>query len=95
LRPHAGRTQSPRAGETGIGPRRDGRLGRCRRGPARWLAAEPTCNLDKKAAEELFVLQRRLNAQRGTTVLFLTHNLALSERCDMKIEGIDGQSTGD
>ena len=63
-------------------------------GPALLLADEPTGNLDTKSADEVFALLRRFNAEHGTTVLFVTHNVAMSERCDRTIEVIDGQVTG-
>jgi len=62
-------------------------------GPALLLADEPTGNLDTKSADEVFALLRRFNTEHGTTVLFVTHNVALSERCDRTIEVIDGQVT--
>ena len=63
-------------------------------GPALLLADEPTGNLDTKSADEVFALLRRFNLEQGTTVLFVTHNVALSERCDRTIEVIDGRVTG-
>jgi len=63
-------------------------------GPALVLADEPTGNLDTKSADEIFALLRRFNAEHGTTVLFVTHNVALSGRCDRTIEVTDGQITG-
>lgn len=60
-------------------------------GPALLLADEPTGNLDTKSADEVFALLRRVNAEQGTTVLFVTHNVALSERCDRTIEVVDGR----
>jgi lipoprotein-releasing system ATP-binding protein len=62
-------------------------------GPALLLADEPTGNLDTKSADEVFALLRRFNAEHGTTVLFVTHNVAMSERCDRTIEVIDGRVT--
>ena len=61
--------------------------------PALLLADEPTGNLDTKSADEVFALLRRFNTEQGTTVLFVTHNVALSERCDRNIEVVDGQLT--
>ncbi len=61
--------------------------------PALLLADEPTGNLDTKSADDVFALLRRFNAEEGTTVLFVTHNVALSERCDRTIEVIDGRVT--
>ena len=59
--------------------------------PALVLADEPTGNLDTHSADEVFALLRRFNREHGTTVLFVTHNPALAERCDKTIEVIDGQ----
>ncbi len=61
--------------------------------PALLLADEPTGNLDTKSADDVFSLLRRFNAEEGTTVLFVTHNVALSQRCDRTIEVIDGRVT--
>jgi len=62
-------------------------------GPALLLADEPTGNLDTKSADEVFALLRRFNTEHGTTVLFVTHNVAMSERCDRTIEVVDGLVT--
>ncbi len=62
--------------------------------PALLLADEPTGNLDSKSADAVFELLRRFNREHGTTVLFVTHNAALAERCDKTIEVIDGRITG-
>ncbi len=62
-------------------------------GPALLLADEPTGNLDTNSADEVFALLRRFNAEHGTTVLFVTHNLVMSARCDRTIEVVDGQVT--
>lgn len=61
--------------------------------PALLLADEPTGNLDTKSADEVFALLRRFNNEHGTTVLFVTHNVAMAERCDRTIEVIDGHVT--
>jgi lipoprotein-releasing system ATP-binding protein len=60
-------------------------------GPALLLADEPTGNLDTKSADEVFALLRRFNTEHGTTVLFVTHNATLAERCDRTIEVVDGR----
>ena len=60
-------------------------------GPALLLADEPTGNLDTKSADEVFALLRQFNTEHGTTVLFVTHNVAMSERCDRTIEVVDGR----
>lgn len=62
--------------------------------PALLLADEPTGNLDTKSADEVFALLRRFNHEHRTTLLFVTHNLALAGRCDKTIQVIDGLVTG-
>ena len=61
--------------------------------PAVLLADEPTGNLDTKSADEIFALLRRFNSDQATTVLFVTHNLSLAERCDRTIHVVDGRVT--
>ena len=63
-------------------------------GPALLLADEPTGNLDTKSADEVFALLQQFNTEHGTTVLFVTHNPALAERCSRTIEVVDGRLTG-
>ena len=62
--------------------------------PALLLADEPTGNLDSKSADEVFALLRRFNQEDGMTVLFVTHNMTLAERCGKTIEVVDGRVTG-
>jgi lipoprotein-releasing system ATP-binding protein len=54
------------------------------------LADEPTGNLDTKSADGVFAVMREVNRAQGTTFLFVTHNPALSARCDRTIELVDG-----
>jgi lipoprotein-releasing system ATP-binding protein len=61
--------------------------------PALLLADEPTGNLDRRSADAVFGLLRRFNREQGTSVLFVTHNATLAERCDELIQVIDGQIT--
>jgi lipoprotein-releasing system ATP-binding protein len=62
--------------------------------PALLLADEPTGNLDTKSADAVFELLRRVNREQGTSVLFVTHNPALAQRCDKTIEVVDGRLVG-
>jgi lipoprotein-releasing system ATP-binding protein len=55
------------------------------------LADEPTGNLDTKSAYAVFELMRKVNSDRGTTFLMVTHNLDMAKRCDRIIELIDGR----
>ena len=59
--------------------------------PAVLLADEPTGNLDTKSADAVFTLLRKVNQEHGTTVLFVTHNPDLAQRCDKTIQVVDGQ----
>ena len=61
--------------------------------PAVLLADEPTGNLDTKSADAVFALLRQVNQEQGTSVLFVTHNPNLAERCDKTIQVVDGQIT--
>jgi lipoprotein-releasing system ATP-binding protein len=58
------------------------------------LADEPTGNLDTKSADAVFELMRRVSAESGTAFLFVTHNLALAQRCDRIVELVDGRIAG-
>jgi lipoprotein-releasing system ATP-binding protein len=62
--------------------------------PALVLADEPTGNLDTKSADEVFALLRQFNHEHGTSVLFVTHNPALAQRCDRTLMVVDGRVAG-
>jgi len=50
--------------------------------PIALLADEPTGNLDRETGERLHELLRRLNREKGITVLVVTHNERLAAACD-------------
>jgi lipoprotein-releasing system ATP-binding protein len=63
--------------------------------PALLLADEPTGNLDTRTADEVFELFRRFNRERGLTVLVVTHDPRLAERCERAIQLVDGRIVAD
>jgi len=63
--------------------------------PALVLADEPTGNLDTKTADGVFDTLRRVNEQRRTTFLIVTHDPRLAQRCDRIIELVDGRLVSD
>jgi lipoprotein-releasing system ATP-binding protein len=59
------------------------------------LADEPTGNLDTHSADDIFVLMRQFNRERGTAFLIVTHDPRLAERCDRNINLVDGMIAED
>ena len=53
------------------------------------LADEPTGNLDRKTANEIFSLFTKLKSKKRT-ILYATHNRELSSRADYKLNILDG-----
>ena len=50
--------------------------------PAILFADEPTGNLDKASSQSVGELLFSINQESGTTLILVTHNTALSERCE-------------
>ncbi|WP_210165281.1 ABC transporter ATP-binding protein [Beijerinckia mobilis] len=53
--------------------------------PSILIADEPTGNLDGATGTEIIDLMFALRRERGATLVLVTHDLALAERCDRKI----------
>ncbi|MDU1936223.1 MAG: ABC transporter ATP-binding protein [Clostridium sp.] len=54
------------------------------------LADEPTGALDKKTGEDILELIRDINKE-GKTIIIVTHDKSISDKCDRVINIIDGQ----
>jgi len=52
------------------------------RSPRLLLADEPTGNLDEETGDQLFALLRKVNAERGITVILVTHSPRIASGCD-------------
>jgi len=63
--------------------------------PSLLLADEPTGNLDTQSAQVVFDLMKRVNRERGTTVLVVTHNHELARQCGRIVELVDGRIVAD
>ena len=53
------------------------------------LADEPTGSLDRKTANEIFLLFSKLRS-KNRTILYATHNRELSNKADYKLNILDG-----
>ncbi len=59
--------------------------------PALLLADEPTGALDTETAGEVMALLRRLNEERGVTILIITHDLSVAVQCARQTRIRDGR----
>ncbi|MDI6900933.1 MAG: ABC transporter ATP-binding protein [Anaerosomatales bacterium] len=59
------------------------------------LADEPTGNLDSSNSEAVYELFRRVNAERGTTFLIVTHDRRIAQQTDRILEVLDGELVQD
>lgn len=63
--------------------------------PAIVWADEPTGALDSKTADEIIALMRELNQRVGLTLVIVTHDPTVGERCDRVVQMRDGVITHD
>jgi len=59
------------------------------------MADEPTGNLDAATGNEVAELMFRLNRERGTTLLLVTHDAAIASRCARRLKLAGGKLVGD
>ncbi|MFP8881790.1 MAG: ABC transporter ATP-binding protein [Myxococcota bacterium] len=63
--------------------------------PAVVLADEPTANVDSETAHRLLDIMEKLNADRGVTFIFSTHDPQVFERARRLIRVVDGRIESD
>ena len=61
--------------------------------PRLLFADEPTGNLDRRTGAGVAELLFALNRTHATTLVLVTHDLALAERCGRTLELVDGRLT--
>ena len=61
--------------------------------PAILFADEPTGNLDSRTGDRIIDLVFELNREEGTTLVLVTHDSALADRCDRRLR-LDGGALG-
>ncbi|MEO1926245.1 MAG: ABC transporter ATP-binding protein [Gammaproteobacteria bacterium] len=57
------------------------------------FADEPTGNLDQKTAQNIIELLFKMNKENGTTLIMVTHDNNIADRCDRQVVIAGGQLT--
>ncbi len=55
------------------------------------LADEPTGNLDQETGREILEMLRRLNSERGLTIVMVTHDEAIASQADRLVRMVRGK----
>jgi putative ABC transport system ATP-binding protein len=63
--------------------------------PMLLLGDEPTGNLDSKRSAEVLAMLRRLNQERGQTIILVTHDPEVGAACDRIVRMRDGVIVAD
>ncbi len=59
--------------------------------PKLLLADEPTGNLDRQTGEEILTVLRRLNTERGLSIVMVTHDPAIAAGADRTVNLVEGR----
>jgi len=59
------------------------------------LLDEPTGNIDSKTAREIMTLIKRLNAEKGVTIIMVTHDQHLAKEAKRIVQVFDGEIRSD
>jgi len=62
--------------------------------PSIILADEPTGNLDSKSGKEIMDILKKLNKERGVTLLIITHDSSIAKYAERTVKIIDGKIKG-
>jgi putative ABC transport system ATP-binding protein len=58
--------------------------------PSFLLMDEPTGNIDSKAANDIIRLVKRLNEEKGVTIIMVTHDQRLASQTERTVQMFDG-----
>lgn len=59
--------------------------------PKLLLADEPTGNLDQKTGGEILALLKKLNRERGLSIVMVTHDQAIARQADRTVKLVEGK----